>query len=234
VSKQAEKSRRKLQRQEEERRRDRRMRLIFWGTGALFILIVALAIIFQPKEKGVEVDYASLPRLGGENAAVKIVEFGDFKCPSCKYFTEQIEPLLEKDYVEPGKAAFYFANFSIISGSKPAALGAQAAFRQGDELFWDYYRAVYKHQGDERTDWATPDGLIDILKQENVALDYDRLKKDIEEATYENEVDDQYNLAKKAGLTGTPSLLINGKRYDGGLDYNSIKQAIDDALEAAE
>lgn len=93
-------------------------------------------------------------------------------------------------YIDQGKVAFYFMNLSFIGpDSYTAALAAQSVYHQDNELFWTYLDTIFKNQGDEQEEWATADFLVNVAKQENLSIDYDLLKKDIEEMTYKSEVD---------------------------------------------
>ncbi|WP_420831212.1 thioredoxin domain-containing protein [Paenibacillus lignilyticus] len=44
---------------------------------------------------------------------MSIVEFGDFKCPSCKAWGEQLYPKLKEAYIDRGKSQFYLYQRSI-------------------------------------------------------------------------------------------------------------------------
>ena len=50
------------------------------------------------------------PTLGDSDAPVTVVEFGDFKCPACKVWGEDVFPQLVSDYVDTGKVKFSYVN----------------------------------------------------------------------------------------------------------------------------
>nr|WP_279388927.1 thioredoxin domain-containing protein [Baia soyae] len=56
--------------------------------------------------------YLDQPVLGNKEVAVTILEVGDFKCPSCRGFKEDIFPQLKKDYIETGKVKMDLLIFS--------------------------------------------------------------------------------------------------------------------------
>jgi protein-disulfide isomerase len=220
----------KEQRKQEAQRQQRTTRRLLWITGIIIVAIIAAVIIFQPKAAPVELAYDNLPRLGDANAPVKIVELGDYKCPSCQYFSQQIEPQIKKDYIDKGLASFYFMNFTIIGpDSNTAALAAQSVFHQSNDAFWKFYDALYKNQGNEKVQWATPQFLVDLAKKENLPIDYDKMMLDITSKKYQNEVDAHNAFARKNQVNSTPTLFINGKPLDKSMDYNAIKAAIDKA-----
>ena len=78
--------------------------------GALTALVV---INSETKNEESEVKILSIegqPILGEANAPVTVVEFGDFKCPSCKAWGETIFPRLVSEYVDTGKVKFSYIN----------------------------------------------------------------------------------------------------------------------------
>jgi len=231
TTKAAEKSKRKTQRQLEQQRKMRQMRVLFWSTGAALIVLIALAVVLLPKGNTIAVDYDNLPRLGSADAPVRIVEFGDFQCPICQYFAQQVMPQIRKDYIDTGKASLYFANFTIIGpDSVTGALAAQSVFHQNKDEFWKFYDALYESQGEENKGWLTADFVVNLAKDKGIRVDYDQLKQDIVSRKYMDEVNKQYSIAyNKARFNATPSLLINGQAYTGGLGYDEIKAALDRA-----
>ena len=233
IKKTAYKSQRKAELEKLEKQR-KTMRKLIWGTAIVVVLGIVAAIIFTPRSNPTDFDYANLPVLGKADAPVKIVEFGDYKCPSCQIFSQQVKPVLEKEYIDTGKVALYFKDFWFIGpDSLTAASAAHSVFHQNNDAFWKYYDALYKNQPDENTLWATSDYLVKLAKDNNIGIDYDLLKKDIDGKTYEKEVNKSNSDAHKANVQSTPTLFINGKMFTGQFaDYGAIKAAIEDALAA--
>ncbi|MGK9250150.1 DsbA family protein [Paenibacillus humicus] len=206
------------------------------GNGALIWLslaIVAVAVFIvlgiNNQSKAYDFDYADLPRLGSADAPVKIVEFGDYKCPSCKTFAETYKPQLQKDLIDTGKAALYFANYAFIGkDSSTAAEAAEAVRTQKPDAFWTYYDALYANQEDENTAWATPEKLVQIAKDAKLDIDYDKMLAEIQSGVYADRVKEHNSLAAKSGVQGTPTLFLNGKLVS-FKDYNDLKGQIEAA-----
>lgn len=201
-------------------------------TLAIVAVIAVILLGINNQSKPASFDYSELPMMGSADAPVKIVEFGDYKCPTCQYFAQNIKPQLDKDYIETGKASFYFINYPFIGeDSTTAALAAESIHHQNSEAFWDYYKLLYDNQQDERIVWATPDYLVQLAKDANLPVDYELLRSDIDNKTYQKQVDKDESLVRPLNVQGTPTLFINGQKYTGQLDYNSIKSAIDKAID---
>jgi protein-disulfide isomerase len=214
--------------------RKKKMRLVMLTVIAVIaVAAIVLAIIQanQPK-KGFPFDYASQPTIGQANAPIKMVEFGDFKCPVCKNFADNIYPQLKKDFIDTGKVQLSFINFSFIKGSTPAAIAAEAVYHQNKEAFWPYYDAIYKNQQDENVDWATSDFLTNLAKTGKLPIDYDLLKKDIDGQVYAKDVAADNNIATRTKIGGTPAIFINGFEIPlkEVLDYTQFKAVIEKEL----
>ncbi|WP_244226652.1 DsbA family protein [Paenibacillus protaetiae] len=206
---------------------------LVWLTLIIAAVVVVIVLGINNQNKPQSFDYNELPVMGSADAPVKIVEFGNFKCPNCKDFATAVKPQIDKDYIETGKVAFYYINYSNFLGpdAYTAALAAQAVFHQNNDAFWDYYKILFEKQQNEDTEWATPDYLVQLAKDAKLPIDYDLLRKDIDGQTYKDEVDEQNDMVTPKKVTGTPTFFINGKQYgDSFMDYNSFKKAIDKAI----
>lgn len=210
------------------------MKRLVWATVAVFVVILLAVIIFDkpkppaPAASSVSFAYDKLPVLGDPKAPIKIVEFGDYKCPSCQYFSQDIKTQLQKEYIDQGIVAFYFMNYPIIGpDSYTAAYAAQSVYHQNNDAFWKYYETLYINQQDEKNNWATPEFLTELAQVKSLPINIDLLKQDIKSMKYKAEVDEQIAIADKSGVTGTPTLFINGQKFEEVFDYNALKAAIE-------
>lgn len=226
-------------RQEKARRRNKVQQLMVWTLGVILLGVVVLVFVNAmsgPKAgatvEAQEFQYEKQPALGSADAPVKIVEFADFKCPACKQFDQTILPQLQKEYVDKGVVQLHFINFPIISpnaDSRTAAIAGEAVYSQKPDAFWKFYEAVYAQQGDERLNWATSDKLVQIAKDANLQLDYDKLKADIDDKKFAQNVRDDEAIANKIGIHSTPTVYINGQPVaeKDTFDYAAIKNLIE-------
>jgi protein-disulfide isomerase len=205
--------------------------LIVCAVIVVAIIILAIILANQPK-KGFPFDYSSQPTIGQASAPIKMVEFGDFKCPTCKQFATNIYPQLKKDFIDTGKVQLSFINFSFIKGSTPAAIAAESVYHQNKAAFWPYYDAIYKNQQAEDVDWATSDYLSNLAKTEKLPVDYDLLKKDIDDKVYEKDVTADNSIASSTNTNSTPTLFVNGFAIpiDATMDYTKLKPLLEKEL----
>lgn len=229
------------QRQKADEKAKKTQRWMGW-TLALIVIACVAAIIFKAVSgpqtgqtvEATEFHYEKQPMLGAKDAPVRVVEFADFKCPSCKQFDETILPQIKRDFIDHGDVQFYFVNYPIISpngDSRTAAIAGEAVYKQNPQEFWKFYEAVFDQQKNESTTWATSDFLVQIAKQANLSLNFDQLKKDIDDEAFAQEVDDDEAIGNRVGVNGTPTIFINGKEISiqDTFNYNALKAAIEQA-----
>lgn len=210
-------------------------------------VVVALALVgvivysrFQPRADTTlpitstatdELNYDGQPVLGEESAPVKLAVFEDFKCPACKFFEDNVFPQLERDYLRTGEAQLTFVNFPFLGpDSTTAAIAGECAYHQNEGAFWEYKAVLYRAQGDERSQWATP-ARLEELAQNVGDLDAAALRLCVDEKRYASDVESDLNMGTAIGVNSTPSLFVNGEKLTAANDYEAVKAAIDAALD---
>jgi protein-disulfide isomerase len=226
--------------------RNDRMQKITMYTGAAVLTVVLVLVglyLFQSRapvgEEGsshVDFQLDQQPSLGEPDAPVKVIEFGDYKCPACKAFHDRVFYQLKEDYIDTGKVEFFFLDFPLPLGqdSYTAAVAGECVYRQSEAAFWAYFSAVYQNQGDERETWATPSNLMGLVRdyvEPLVDIDEADLQQCISEDRYRAAVDEDKRIGLKAGVRGTPSIFVNGKKVERWSPYSSFKAVIDRQLE---
>lgn len=152
------------------------------------------------------------PERGPKDAPVTIVEFGDLQCPACKAAQPTIEALVA---AEPN-ARFVFQNFPLEMHNWAAkgAAYADCVGRASNDAFWKFVSKTYETQADitaENADeklTAIADGAG--VKGADIAACAAK-------AETKARVDASLALGKTVGVSGTPTLFINGRKI-GSLD----------------
>lgn len=209
----------------------------FWVVGLVAVFI--LGFIFfgnhskqQDKTPSTKIDYSNQPFLGKESAPVSIIEFGDYKCPNCKNFTKDVVPIIQKELVDTGKAKFYFMNDSFINvDSIRSAKFAESVFAElGNDTFWKFHDLLYKKQPEdskyEKMDVFTEDFLVTTLKEVTSESDANKALKSFQEKKSDKAWNKDMDYAEKLGVTGTPTIYVNGEQFKG--------QTIDDLKDMVE
>jgi len=209
-------------------------KLIFWIVGIIAICFAGLLFISNTTSKVEAFDYEQQPFLGEETAPVQIVEFGDYKCPVCKNFNETFFPQIEKDFIETGKASFYFMNYSFINiDSIRSAKFAEAVYTElGNGTFWEFHKLLYEKQPDdiayEKKDVFTEAFLEDTLKEIVSEEEAQKVVASFAKNESESAWDIDMKAANKVGIAGTPTLYVNGKKFE-GTSYEDFQEMVEDA-----
>lgn len=172
------------------------------------------------------INYDKQPYMGVSDAKVKVVMFADYKCPACKNWELNFLDQFKKDFVDTGKVKLYFMNFAFIDrDSIMAASAGEAVAKQNMDLFWQYHRKIFEHQGDESKIWATPEYLLQLAEGIE-GIDIKQLEQDLNERTYMLDVKEDFKIAGSLGVNGTPKFIVNDVLLPTS-DYNYLSKAIE-------
>jgi protein-disulfide isomerase len=147
------------------------------------------------------------PRLGDANARIGIVEFSDYQCLFCREFHRQQFPRLKKEYVDTGVVQFVHKDLPLRIHVQ-AVLAAMSAHCAGaQDRFWEMHDALFVHQGR-----LNPNLYPELARALN--LDAAQFSACLENQLPEQGIRQDVGIARKFGLTGTPSFLIG--KIEGG------------------
>jgi protein-disulfide isomerase len=177
----------------------------------------------KPLEDPVIIPTANAPVLGPRDAALTLVEFSDFQCPFCYQGAAQLHELL-KAYPTQLKLIFKQYPLDIHSQAALAAAASIAAHRQGK--FWLLHDAMFEKRQD-----LSRASLLAMARR--VGLDIPRFTGDLDSADVRSVVTHDREDGDRAGVEGTPSVFINGQRYNGSLELDKIRAVIEGELKKA-
>ncbi|MGG0409205.1 DsbA family protein [Peribacillus simplex] len=212
----------------------------FWVIGLIAVIIIGFIFLANGKDEDTavnEIDYKSQPYLGEKSAPVQIVEFGDYKCPVCKTFEEQFFPSIQSELIDTGKAQFYFMNYSFINvDSTRSAKFAESVYQElGNDTFWKFHELLYDKQPDdlkyEKEDVFTDKFLEETLKEIANDKDVKKVVTSFKAEKSEGQWNKDMELADELGVSGTPSLFVNGKKFEGNTIDDLVKMVDDAAKE---
>ena len=167
------------------------------------------------------------PPLGAAGAPVTIVEFSDFQCPFCKRMTD----VLEKEVLpkQDGKVNVVFRNFplSMHPWAKNAAEIAECAQLQQPEAFWAMHDFFFQNQATLQT--ATMKDQAMAFAATVKGIDQPKFATCVDRELGLGPVTQDLQLGDKMGIHGTPTLFINGVRFDGMRSADEINQLVERA-----
>ena len=162
--------------------------------------------------------------LGPPDAAVTLVEYGDYECPYCGRAFPIVQQLRE-EMVERLRIVYrHFPQNTVHAHASVAAQAAEAAGAQGK--FWQMHDLLFRHQDD----LADADFVQYALR---IGLEVYRFEADLSSEFYSRRVRDDYASGLRSGVHGTPTFFINGNRYEGALEYEVLRGALERAAATA-
>lgn len=239
------KSRRQVIR-EKRRQQQRRQRLtLILGVVGVALLVTALLVApsiqnaltpvgeiqqITPEERPL-VDGRAL---GDPDAPVRIDVFEDFQCPSCLNYSESVEPQVVENYVASGEVYYVFRHFPFLDDqaagneSNQAAYASMCAAEQG--RFWDYHDMLFANWNGENQGSFIDKRLVAFAEALN--LDMEAFNSCFESNEYRDVVQEDLNEGRSRGVTGTPSVFVNGQQLTPGFvpSFEQISQAVEAAL----
>tara|TARA_B100001027_G_scaffold4193_1_gene2758 strand:- start:562 stop:1176 length:615 start_codon:yes stop_codon:yes gene_type:complete len=163
---------------------------------------------------------------GDENAKVKVVEFASLTCGHCAKFHNEVMPVLKEKYIEKGLIHFTYNDFPLDKFALKASIIARCA---GNEKFFKFLDVFYKKQ----KDWTrTKDPFKSLLKIAKFGgLKDEELKVCIGNKSIEDGILKQrLNSSKKYDIKATPTLYLNGEKYNGDLTIEALESKIKSML----
>jgi len=202
------------------------------------VALIAILLVSQPRPAAAIPDAstssviaatvpAALARdgltLGRAEAPVTIDVFEDFQCPACLHWGRTVFPDLAAAQLLDGRARLVFHGYAFIGPeSRAAERAAWAAARQ--DRFWDMWSTLYANQGPIENGGAfTRDRLVAMARA--IGLDASRFERDLDSAESARAVAAGASAAQAAGISSTPTVVVNGRAVTGGT-YADLSIAI--------
>ena len=154
---------------------------------------------------------------GAEDAAVTLLEYGDYECPYCGQAEVAIRELLDSFGDELRYVWRHLPLNDVHPHAQMAAEAAEAAAAQG--AFWGMHDKLLEQQ-DELTS-------RDLTRYaEELGLDVPRFWDELRRREYTPRLAEDVASADASGVAGTPSFFINGRHHQGAYDTESLSVAV--------
>lgn len=200
----------------------RKERLIVGGVVAAVLLLVIGGVLFQiNRNSGPVAEPANATdtygfSVGEESAENQIEIYADYLCPACADFEAATEAQLAQ-LAESGQARVTHYPVVILDrygDYSERAAGAVAAVLDtaGPEVAAEFSRNLFAEQPAENGKLPDDDWLVDLAVESGA--DESEIREAIEDGTYERWTKEATQEAQKRGLTGTPTIFIDGQQLD--------------------
>ncbi len=163
--------------------------------------------------------------LGSDAARIEVTEYSDFECPFCASFAAVQMPVIREQLIATGRVRWRYRDFPlpVHQYSRYAALAAQCAGEQGK--FWEMHDQLFQHH-----EWAqtgkNPRSLFRGFAA-SVGLDLEKYDACLDGQRYAGRIQASLEEGQRAGVQGTPTFFVNGKRFDGRAASDGFKTVVD-------
>ena len=164
---------------------------------------------------------------GSPDAKIVILAFESLTCSHCANFHRDIYPELKKNFIDKGFVKLEFRNFPLDLAAFNAAKVAQCRSNKGEEIL----HFLYKNQNE----WVKGNSIEDlnnnlekILTSQKFGIDYNKCINDkkIEDFVLEDRIEG----VKKYNVSATPTLIINGEKFEKSLTYKNLEKTLEKLL----
>lgn len=230
----------------EKRRQEQRRRRILVVLGIVAAAAVIAAVIIVPSLlpagdvvmiTPVERPMADGTAMGDPQAPVTIEVFEDFQCPACKTYSEQIAPQVKDAYVATGEVYYIFRQYPFLDDNAPRKESDQAANASlcaaDENRFWDYHDMLFANWNGENQGSFNDKRLIAFA--EALDLDMAAFRPCFDDNLHAEEIINDLALGQEFGVTGTPSVFVNGRLLTPGRvpSFTDISEAVEAELAQA-
>lgn len=164
-----------------------------------------------------------------EGQPVKVIAYIDFICPVCLRFEETYNEALTSLRNE-GKITMEYRPLGFLdrqSSTNYSSRSANAAACVADtapDKYGEYVNVLFENQPAEGGAGLSDDKLKSLAS--DIGAD---INSCVDDKTFRPYVKYSTELAANTGITGTPTVFIDGKQWDGATDLNAEIQAAIDA-----
>jgi protein-disulfide isomerase len=219
----------------------RRRRTIAVAVGAAVLVAIALVVVIVIQSNrtatsanaavpGNTVDGGNVIVVGSADAPVTVDLYEDFQCPNCKNFEDQTGKTLAQLVADGTVQAHYhgmaFLDTSANDDYSTRALNAAAAVvdTAGPDAYQKFHDLLFANQPPETGSGLTDDQLVEYATQAGAS----GVEQDIRDLTYGDWVAQVTDQASKDGVTGTPTVIVDGTKLD-DLSPDGLTAAVDAA-----
>ena len=161
---------------------------------------------------------------GNVDAKVSILVYESLTCGHCADFHKEVYPKLKKDFIDAGLVNIEFRSFPLDL----AALNASKIAHCKNDGNPDLLHFLYKNQ----KKWVRGETIKDINKHLKNLVLKNKKEIDFEKCLADKNIEDyilndRISGVKKFNIEATPTLIINGKKFDNPHNYKKLKKNIE-------
>ena len=187
----------------------------------IFTTVFIIFFYFLPKNVQSEIK----PIIEGNiDAKVKLIVFESVTCSHCADFHKNIYPSLKEEFINKGHVSIEFKNFPLDMAALNASKIAHCKNNGKSEIL--HY--LFENQ----SQWVKGNTIADLNKNLKNLMDKSEFKLNFDQCLNNKEIEDfiledRINGTKKYKIEATPTLIINGKKFENASNYKKLKKYLE-------
>ncbi len=162
--------------------------------------------------------------IGNKKAKISIIAYESLTCNHCANFHIDVLPDLKRDYIDTGLAKIEFRHFPL----DVAAFNASKIAQCKNDGKSDILNILYLNQ----SKWIKGKTIEEVNENLKEFLILEGIKIDFEKCTTEKNIEDfilndRIEGVKKFKVNATPTIIINGKKFEKSLNYKNLKKTLE-------
>ena len=187
------------------------------------IIITTLFAIFYFLPVSLKAEIKTISE-GSIDAKIKIIIFESLTCSHCANFHKNVYPSLKENFIDKGHVYIEFKNFPLDMAAMNASKIAHCRNDGNPEILHYLF--------DNQDKWVKGNTIEELNQNIKKFVDKSAFKLDVEKCLNNKEVEDhiledRIEGAKKYKLEATPTLIINGEKFDNPTNYKKLKKFLE-------
>ena len=187
----------------------------------IIITTLLIAFYFLPINLNAEIKKISE---GNVDAKIKIIVFESLTCSHCANFHKNVYPGLKENFIDRGYVYIEFRNFPLDMAAMNASKIAHCRNDGNSEILHYLF--------DNQDQWVKGKSIEELNENIKKYIKKSDFKIDVEKCLANKEaedhiLEDRIEGAKKFKIDSTPTLIINGEKFDNPTNYKKLKKFIE-------
>lgn len=166
-----------------------------------------------------------------ENGKIKIIEYGDFKCPYCKKVETNVMPKLKKEYIDQDKVDYQFVNMAFLGDD--SIIGSRAGYavqHVAPDQYLTFQKLMFEQQPDSEKEWINKSLVDNQIDKLPINQDMkDKIKKEYtttDSKSWKAAKKDQQQ-AKENHVETAPTVYVGGEKLEDPYKFKNYKEILD-------
>ena len=187
------------------------------------IIITTLFVVFYFLPLSLKAEIKTISE-GSVDAKIKLIVFESLTCSHCAHFHKKVYPGLKENFIDKGHVYIEFKNFPLDIAAMNASKIAHCRNDGNAEILHYIF--------DNQDKWVKGKSIEELNENMKKFIDKSPFKLDVKKCLSNKQVEDhiledRIEGTKKYKLEATPTLIINGEKFDNPTNYKKLKKFLE-------